>query len=263
MNLRLWRLIKTQVHVQLLVRTFNFNSLLLLVLQPAAFASVGWLLSKAAGQPAPNLVYNVIGGGIMGMWSGIVFTSSYEIIGDRYSGMLEMIIGSPVSMGTVVAIRNLTNVLVGLCALLFAFTIALSEFGYSFVDANIPAALISLILLLFAMWSTGVLLSNFFAWSRVSATFVEYFEMPVAIICGFMYPIRVLPDWLQFLSKLISIRWALEAMNESLLGMRDIFYLVEHWAFSLALSLITVLITQLMQRKVQDILRVNGELTQL
>lgn len=261
MNSRLWRLIKVQVTVQLLVKMFNFNSLMLLVLQPIAFSAVGMLLSRAAGQPTPNLVYNVIGGGIMGMWSGIVFISSYEIISDRYSGMLEMIIGSPVSMETVVAIRNLTNVLTGLCAVIFAFLIAMGVFGYSLSEANIWGAGISLILLLFAMWSIGVLLSNFFAWSRVSATFVEYFEMPIAIMCGFMYPIRVLPNWMQFIAGFIPIRWALEAMNESLLGMRDLSYLLEHWAFTLALSLAAMFVTHFMQKKVQDIIRINGEIS--
>ena len=47
------------------------------------------------------------------------------------------------------------------------------------------------------MWCIGVFLANFLAWSRLSGTFVDYLEMPVAFLCGFMYPIRVLPGWLQ------------------------------------------------------------------
>ena len=66
----------------------EFLSLGLFVIQPAVFSAVGMLLSHAAGNAMPDLVYTVIGGGIMGMWSGIVFTSTFDITGDRYNGML-------------------------------------------------------------------------------------------------------------------------------------------------------------------------------
>ena len=85
-----WGLVREQMSVQLLVRTLNFYSLSLLVLQPFVFSAVGMLLSRAAGNAVPDLVYSVIGGGVMGMWSGIVFTSTYDIVNDRYNGTLEM-----------------------------------------------------------------------------------------------------------------------------------------------------------------------------
>jgi ABC-2 type transport system permease protein len=113
------------------------------------------------------------------------------------------------------------------------------------------------------MWCIGVFLANFFVWSRISGTFVEYLEMPIAILCGFMYPIRVLSEWLQIISGFIPIRWALEAMNESLLGMRDMSYLGTHWALSLALSLTIMAITHWLQNKVHDVIRINGELSSI
>jgi ABC-2 type transport system permease protein len=249
--------------VQLLVRTLNFYSLSLLVLQPFFFSAVGMLLSRAAGNAVPDLVYSVIGGGVMGMWSGIVFTSTYDIGNDRYNGTLEMIVGSPTKLATLQAIRTLTNVLAGLFALILAFAAAAAIFGYTLSGANIFGALVSLLLLLFAIWCSGVFLANFLVWSRISGTFVEYLEMPVAILCGFMYPLRVLPAWMQSIANFIPMRWALEAMNESLLGMRDPAWLGRHWAFALGLSLATMLVTAYLQNKVQDKLRVNGELTEI
>jgi ABC-2 type transport system permease protein len=258
-----WGLVKQQVSVQLLVRTLNFFSLSLFILQPAVFSAVGMLLSHAAGNEVPDLIYSVIGGGIMGMWSGIVFTSTYDITGDRRNGMLELIVGSPTSLVNVEAIRTFTNVLCGLFALLIAFTAAMSIFGYSLSGANLWGTAISLLLLLFAMWCSGVFLANFLAWSRISGTFVEYLEMPIAIICGFMFPIRVLPGWMQVVSGAFPIRWALEAMNESLLGMRDLTYLGTHWLITIALSLVILVITNWLQVKVEEKIRVNGELSSI
>jgi len=261
-NLR-WGLLKQQVLVQLRVRTLNLLSLGLFVIQPAVFSAVGMLLSHAAGNATPDLVYSVIGGGIMGMWSGIVFTSTYDITSDRRYGTLELIVGSPTSLATVEAIRTLTNVISGLFSISLAFVAALTIFGYSLNGVNIWGAGISLVLLLFSMWCIGIFLANFLAWSRLSGSFVDYLEMPIAFLCGFMYPIRVLPGWLQILSGALPIRWALQAMNESLLGNHDWSFLVTHWVITVGISLVFIAITRWLQDKVHDSIRVSGELSSI
>jgi ABC-2 type transport system permease protein len=258
-----WGFIKEQIAVQLRVRTLNVFSLGLFILQPAVFSAVGMLLSHAAGNAVPDLVYSVIGGGIMGMWSGIVFTSTYDITGDCRNGMLELIVGSPTSLASVEAIRTFTNVLAGFFSLGIAFTAAVGIFGYSLTSINPWGTIISLLFLLFAMWCIGVFLANFLAWSRVHGSFVEYLEMPIAILCGFMFPIRVLPNWMQTIAAIVPIRWSLEAMNESLLGTRDPGFLLIHWALSLALSLVILFITARLQVKVHDKIRVTGELSSI
>lgn len=258
-----WGLIRRQMLVQLRVATLNLWTLVLFVIQPAVFVAVGMLLSRAAGNAMPDLVYSVIGGGVMGMWSGLVFTSTFDIIGDRRYGVLELIVGSPTPLSTVEGIRTLTNVLAGLFSLALAFTAAMLLFGYRLTGANLWGAGISLLLLVFAMWCIGVFLANFLAWSRINRSFVDYVEMPIAFLCGFMYPIRVLPMWLQAISAVVPIRWALEAMNESLLGNRDVTFLVGRWCMAIGLSLLVVILTQWLQRRVEDSIRVNGELSSI
>jgi len=147
--------------------------------------------------------------------------------------------------------------------LALAFLAAILIFGYSFVGVNFWGVLISLAILLFSMWSIGIFLANFLAWSRLSGTFVDYLEMPIAFLCGFMYPIRVLPVWLQYVSGAVPIRWALEAMNESLLGTRDLQYLVIHWVMAVGISLVLIALTSWMQVKVHDSIRLSGELSSI
>jgi ABC-type multidrug transport system permease subunit len=78
-----------------------------------------------------------------------------------------------------------------------------------------------------------------------------------------MYPIRVLPGWLQILSGAVPIRWALQAMDESLLGNRDWSFLVTHWAITVGISLIYIAITRWLQAKVHDSMRLSGELSSI
>jgi ABC-2 type transport system permease protein len=258
-----WGLVRQQVAVQLRVRTLNLLSLGLFVLQPAVFSAVGMLLAHAAGNAMPDLVYTVIGGGVMGMWSGLVFTSTYDITGDRRYGTLELIVGSPTALATVEAIRTLTNVLAGLSSLGLAFAAALLIFGYSLRGVNLWGAGISLLLLMFSLWCMGVFLANFLAWSRLSGFFIDFLEMPIAFLCGFMYPIRVLPGWLQVLSGVLPIRWALQAMNESLLGTHDLGFLLTHWGMAVGLALVFLALTAWLQVQVHYSLRVSGELSSI
>jgi ABC-2 type transport system permease protein len=159
------------------------------------------------------------------------------------------------------AIRSFTNVLSGFFSMALSFLAAVLLFNFPVSQANVPGAFVSLILLLFSTWSISMFLSVFFAWSRISGHFVEYLEMPVAIICGFMYPIRVLPGWMQSISTGIPIRWALEAMNESLLGLTNLTYLLNHWGSAVLLSFVYLSVTFLLQKKVHDLIRINGELS--
>jgi ABC-2 type transport system permease protein len=256
-----WTLIREQMLVQLRVATLNLWMLGLYVVQPAVFVAVGMLLSRAAGNAMPDLVYSVIGAGIMGMWSGLVFTSTFDIAGDRWYGTLELIVGSPTPLATVEGLRTLTNVLAGLFSLLLALGAAMLIFGYSLAGANLWGAGVSLLVLIFAMWCLGVFMANFLAWSRLNRTFVDYLEMPVAFLCGFMYPIQVLPEWLQAVSSAIPIRWALQGLNESLLGNDDARYLAGRWAMAIGTALVFLIVTRQMQRGVHDAIRVSGELS--
>jgi ABC-2 type transport system permease protein len=263
MNAHFWRLLWQQMYVQLRVRTSNFYTLALFFIQPAIFSAVGMTISRAAGNPHPDLVYTVIGGGIMGMWSGLVFSSTFDIRQDRRDGTLELIVGSPTSLGRVEGIRTFTNVVAGLISLFAATLIAVLVFKYPLQYVNLPAALLSLGLILFGMWCIGVFLANFVVLSRLTGTFVDFLELPVAVFCGFMYPIRVLPGWMQAISAAIPVRWALQALDASLLGTRDLRELGFDWGMAVGISLVILAVAHWLEGKVHDQIRITGELRSL
>lgn len=259
----LLRLIWRQMNVQLRIRTFNLNSLLLFLFQPAIFSGVGMVLSRVAGAEKPDLVYNVIGSGILGMWSGLVFTSSFDITRDRRDGTLELIVGSPTSLNVVESIRTLTNVLAGLVSLAAAFAVAILVLKYPLASISAPQAIVSLLIILFSMWSLGVFLANFMVISRLSGSLVEFLEFPVAIICGFMYPVHILPDWMQTISCIIPIRWALEALYAALFGIDSAAFFIKQWSLALFLALAFWTLAQVLGRKVHDRIRVTGEMSSI
>jgi ABC-2 type transport system permease protein len=257
------RFARQQISVQLQIRTFNLYSLLLFFIQPAIFSAVGMILSRAAGRSTPDLVYTVIGGGILGMWSGMLFTSTYDIRSDRRDGILELLIASPTSLRRIEAVRTFTNIAASLVSLLFAMGAAVLIFRFSFVGIIIPKLILAILVLLYSLWCLGVFLANFLAWSRLSGSIVDFLELPIAFLCGFMYPIRVLPQWLQGVSTIVPVRWALQALDSTLVKDQT---LSNYWLY-LGMAVLTAsvfwMISLWLDQKVHDHIRLTGELSSI
>jgi ABC-2 type transport system permease protein len=105
----------------------------------------------------------------------------------------------------------------------------------------------------------GIFLANLLAWSRLSGTFVDLLEMPVALLCGFMFPLSVLPIWMQSISVVFPIRWSLEALRAGMQGTAGAA-LFPLWGMALGISLLFYLLSRWLDGKVHDHIRVTGEL---
>ncbi|HSL46313.1 MAG TPA: ABC transporter permease [Anaerolineales bacterium] len=250
-----------QISIQIRLRALSIFSFGLLVFQPAVFSAVGYLLARMAGKPAPDLVYVIIGGGIMGMWSSIVFTSFFDISNDRREGTLELIVGSPTSLTTVLAVRTFANILTGMVSMLLSFFVVMFFFMLSIPWHNIPYILISLLILCFGFWCIGVFLAHFRVASRVTGMFINYLELPVAILAAFMFPIEYLPRWIMWLSNSIPLRWGVTSLNSSFEIQLPISNIWFDWFLSIGISLIYLLMTYLLSKKVHNMIRVTGELS--
>lgn len=250
-----------QMNVQFRLRALSVFSLGLLVVQPAVFSAVGYLLARMAGRAVPDLVHVIIGGGIMGLWSSLVFTSFFDISNDRREGILELIVGSPTSLSTVLAIRTLTNVLTGTLSMLLSFVVVLLFFRFSIPWENVPYIFVSLLVLMFGFWCIGLFLAHFRVVTRVTGMFINYLELPVAILAAFMFPIEYLPRWILWLSNSIPIRWGVTGLNSSFQPQIQVTNIWLDWGTSIGISLLYLLVTYFFSRKVRDMIRVSGELS--
>jgi ABC-2 type transport system permease protein len=102
-----------QINVQLRMRTLSMFSFGLVVTQPAIFSAVGYFLARAAGRTQIDFVHTIIGSGVMGLWSTLLFTSFFDLRADRREGTLELLVGSPTSLFSILAIRCFANVMLG------------------------------------------------------------------------------------------------------------------------------------------------------
>ena len=123
--------------------------------------------------------------------------------------------------------------------------------------------LVSLLILMFGFWCLGVFLAHLRIWSRASGMFINFLELPVAILAAFMFPIEYLPHWTTWLSGAIPLSWGISGLNASFQGGLQTAAVWGDWAASLGISLIYLLITALMSKKVNDMIRVSGELSSI
>lgn len=262
-TLRLDRLpfVWKQMNVQFRMRAMRLFSFGLIVTQPVIFSAVGYFLARAAGRAQIDLVHTIIGSGVMGLWSTLLFTSFFDLRADRREGTLELLVGSPTSIFSILSIRSFANVLLGSISFLLFMIAAMSIFDFSLPPGNIPYFLVSLVILLFGFWCLGVFLAHWPVVSRLSGLFINYLELPVGILTGFMFPVSLLPAWAQWLSMLTPMSWGFNGLSASIQPGVDMPGLWIPWLMTLGVSFVYLIGTYFMSKRVQDMIRVTGELS--
>ena len=247
--------------IQLRMRTLTLFSFGTIVTQPVAFSAVGYFLARAAGQTSIDFMHTFIGSGVMGIWGTVLFTSFFDIRADRREGSLELLVGSPTSLFTILAVRAFTNVLLGTSSFVLSVLTAMLLFDFAPPLRNFPFILISLAILLFGFWCIGIFLAHWPIVSRLSGLFINYLELPVAMLTGFMFPVSLLPVWARWLAALTPMVWAFNGLRASFQPEVATASLWRNWAMALGISCIYLVITFLMSKRVQDMIRVSGELS--
>jgi ABC-2 type transport system permease protein len=250
-----------QVNVQLRMRTLNLFSFGTIITQPVIFSTVGYFLSRSAGRTTIDFIHTIIGSGVMGLWGTMLFTSFFDLRADRREGTLELLVGSPTSIFSILSIRSFANMLLGSTSFLLSMIVAMSLFSFSLPAGHLPYFIVSLTILFFAFWCVGIFLAHWPVVSRLSGLFINYLELPVAILTGFMFPVSLLPVWAQWLSALTPMSWAFNGLSSSIQPNIDISVLWLNWLITLSISLIYLIGTFVMSKRVQDMIRVTGELS--
>jgi ABC-2 type transport system permease protein len=252
-----WQQMRVQVHVRAL-HLFSFG---LIVTQPVIFSAVGYFLARAAGRTEVDLVHTILGSGVMGLWSTLLFTSFYDLYADRRQGTLEMLVGSPTSLFSILAIRTFTNVLLGSLSFLLSVIAAFLIFDFPLPPENIPFLLVALVVQLFAFWCLGLFLAHWSITSRLTGFFVNYLELPVGILTGFMFPITLLPEWAQKLAWLTPLSWAFRALSAGFLPGLDARQLLGNCLVAAGVAGLYLSLALLMSRQIHDMIRITGELS--
>ena len=184
-----------------------------IIVQPVIIAVLAlWMLREQGGDYA---IFVVVGSGMTGLWSGLLFVSGNSITGERWVGTLESLVASPTPMPVIIFGKNLANVFQSLSSIFTSYILVALLFR---LDVGIDHPLLFVISLLFtviAFITFGLIMAALFVISPAVQNWQNGLEFPVYILSGFLFPVLLLPGWTTPISYLLAPYWAARALHAS------------------------------------------------
>ncbi|HDP99639.1 MAG TPA: ABC transporter permease [bacterium] len=157
-------------------------------------------------------------------------------------GTLEALLVTQTQIPTIILGSSLYSYIFASFQVLIYLLLGGLFFGVDFGEANYLAAFLILILTITAFSSIGIISASFIMIFKKGDPITWLFTSLSWLIGGVYYPIQILPTWLEKLSYLLPITYALEGMRLALLSGYSIPQLINH---IIALLTFTLVLTPL------------------
>lgn len=228
------------------------------IVQPLIIALLAlWMLDAQDGTKA---IFVVIGSGMTGLWSSVLFISGNALNGERWSGTLEMLACTPTPLWVITVGKNLANVVQSLLSMILGYGLAVLLFGYR-MEIQQPLLFTgSLVVGMFAFICFGLLIAPIFIANRAVQQWQNAMEFPVYILGGFLFPIALLPGWTTPISYLLAPYWTAYALQGSANGSLSTEQILLSWLIMTVLGVIYLLIAARIFGIVLTKVRIDGTL---
>jgi ABC-2 type transport system permease protein len=202
----------------------------------------------------------------------VLFGVSWVIHEDReHYQMLRYIYISPIKMYYYLFGRGIAKIIVTTIAVIIniAFGILVLKIPVHLLAVNYPLLLFSIGAGIFIITCLGILLAGItIITSHHSFTLTEGMAGLFYLACGAIYPIDILPVWLQYLSKVLPLTYWLELVRRSVLGKSLSTTLAGYSDFELILimsltTLVLALFSHYIYRFIEHIARKHGRIDQM
>jgi len=244
MNLRLlakyWRTILVVAEMNMRQQMTDSFILFTVLFQPIIIAMLGlWMLEDKGADAA---MFVVVGSGLTGLWSSLLFISGNSINFERWTGTLESLVAIPTPFEVIVFGKNLANVVQSLISMVLGYFIAAFAFGYSLHIQQPLLFSLSVVLAVVAFVSFGLIIAPLFVMNPGVRAWQNAMEFPIYVFCGFLFPIALLPGWTTPISYLLPPYWAAVALHGTSTGGASLNQTLFAWGMMLLFSLLDLLI---------------------
>ncbi len=211
-----------------------------IVFQPMIIAILGLFMLRDKG--ADYAMFVVVGSGLTGLWSSLLFVSGNSINVERWTGTLESLVGMPTPFDVIVFGKNLANVFQSLFSMVVSYALAAFLFGYSLSLTQPLLFFVTLLLSMFAFICFGLTIAPVFVMYRSIQQWQNAMEFPVYIMCGFLFPIALLPGWTTPISYLLPPYWAALALHGTSTEMMPFNQIALCWGMMIVFSIVDLII---------------------
>jgi ABC-2 type transport system permease protein len=235
-----WRTILVVAEMTIRQQLMDGFILFTVLFQPIIIALLGLWMLKDKGADAAMFV--VVGSGLTGLWSSLLFISGNSINNERWSGTLESLVAIPTPFEVIVFGKNLANVIQSLISMVIGYLVAVFAFGYS-LDVQQPLLFaISVVFAVVAFISFGLIIAPIFVMNPGVRAWQNAMEFPIYVLGGFLFPIALLPGWTTPVSYLLPPYWAAVALHGTSTGGAALNQTLFAWGMMVFFSLIDLLI---------------------
>ena len=242
--IKYWRTILVVAEMTLRQQLVDGFVIFTVLLQPIIIAVMGLFMLKDKGPDAAMFV--VVGSGLTGLWSSLLFVSGNSIDNERWTGTLESLVALPTPFEVIVFGKNLANVVQSLASMAIGYLLAATLFSYSLEIQQPLMFIASLLFLIVGFISFGLIIAPFFVMNPSANAWRNAMEYPVYIVCGFLFPIALLPGWTLPVSYLLPPYWAAVALHGTSTGNASIGQTLFAWGMMLLFSVVDLLIASRM-----------------
>jgi len=209
--------------------------------------------------PQENFIaFVVLGSGLWNLWGAIAFSSAGDINRERYSNTLSMIFSAPVDFRLIWLGKIFGNTILSICSFFISVIFAM-------VLYRIPVQVYSwgLLTLAFALTIVSfIVISIFIAYlltlSRRTTLFMNCLEFPFILICGFAFPVELLPNPIMYLSFIFPPTWAVKLLRSSIVADAPDYMHILVWL--LATTIGFILLSSLLYKTIFRQVKIAGTL---
>lgn len=132
-------------------------------------------------------------------------------------GTLEIMLLSPTRLSAILLSSSLWSYLLTTLRVVIYLIVGALVFGASLGQANVLAALVVMLLSIASLSGIGILSASFVLLMKKGDPVGSVIGSLSSLLAGVYYPVTVLPDWLEPLSRILPLTYALDAMRLALL----------------------------------------------
>ena len=219
-----------------------------IILQPLMITAMAMWILKDKGPDAA--IFVVVGSGMTGIWSTILFVSGNSINDERWYGTLETMVGVPTPLNLIILGKNFANVFQAIFSMLVSFLVVTTIFGYHLEIIHPWAFVFSCVLTIFTFICFGLILAPFFVLNPMVGRFQNGLEFPVYILSGFLFPITLLPGWTTPISYLLPTFWAAKALHATSSGAESWQQIYLYWGLLIVFSVVYLVASKILTDRV-------------
>lgn len=206
------------------------------------------------------MAYVVLGAGLMGLWGCICFSSAGDINRERFSGTLALIFAAPARFPAIILGKIIGNTIMSLLTIVISLVTAVVLFRVPLQLASPGYFFIALFSAITAFVVISSVIACILTLSRKTELYMNCIEIPIILLCGFVFPVSVLPSGFRLISYVLSPTYAVELMRMAVWGVTDSALFFEKLGVLTGLTAIYAILSAILYQRIDKRVRLSATL---